>query len=423
MREGNTVPVSDLCDLVADQVDPRDRPGALYVGLSNLASGRLLRIGAGRASEVRSSKFLFRRGDTLYSKLRPYLDKAVLAQDDGTCTTELLVLRPKERVDPRLLVGVLHSRAFIQHALQGTTGAQHPRTSWSHIRDFRVPAVLHTEQEKATALVWLLHEALVACEASADAARSLKVGAMRLLFTRGLRGEAQKETEIGLMPESWSVARFGSVRLRLQYGTSVRCSNEPSPFPVLRIPNVESGGINVDSLKFGQLQTAVADRYKLEDGDLLFIRTNGVIERLGACAVYRGEPQNALFASYLIRAQIKRHRVDPAFVAHFFGSASGTALVTGRATPAADGKYNLNTAAIDDLPLPLPPTLGEQRGVAAILNAIDASTRLHFRRLYELQDLFKAVIDGLVKGSIRVADLDLSTIAGRVAKQGPGVVA
>jgi type I restriction enzyme, S subunit len=39
-------------------------------------------------------------------------------------------------------------------------------------------------------------------------AQDLKRGAMRTLFTRGLRGEAQRETEIGPVPESWDVGRL-----------------------------------------------------------------------------------------------------------------------------------------------------------------------------------------------------------------------
>ena len=62
---------------------------------------------------------------------------------------------------------------------------------------------------------------------------------MRTLFTRGLRGEPQNETEIGPVPESWEVVNFASVREKLQYGTSVRCTYEVSQHPVLRIPNIE----------------------------------------------------------------------------------------------------------------------------------------------------------------------------------------
>ncbi len=62
---------------------------------------------------------------------------------------------------------------------------------------------------------------------------NLKRATMRTLFTRGLRGEAQKETEVGPALESWNLVNFASVREKLQYGTSVRCTYDVSDHPVL----------------------------------------------------------------------------------------------------------------------------------------------------------------------------------------------
>lgn len=241
-------------------------------------------------------------------------------------------------------------------------------------------------------------------------AQDLKRAAMRALFTKGLRGEAQKDTEIGPVPESWDVVDFAEVREWLQYGTSTHCTYEATPYLVLRIPNIEPGYVKPDDLKYAKLSKAEAERYVLQDGDLIFIRTNGVIERLGACAVYAGQPEGALFASYLIRARLKLDQVEPRFVAYFYASDLGTSIVAGRATPPADGKYNLNTGTIDSLPLPLPPTLDEQREIVAVLDAIDRKIDLHKRKRAVLDELFKALLHKLMTGEIRVADLDLSAI-------------
>jgi restriction endonuclease S subunit len=240
--------------------------------------------------------------------------------------------------------------------------------------------------------------------------QELKHASMRELFTRGLRGEAQKETEIGLVPESWDVVDFASVREWLQYGTSVRCSLEPSSYPVLRIPNIEQSRVDVEELKYCDLSPHEAENYRLENGDMIFIRTNGVLDRLGSCAVYAGDPPNALFASYLIRARVLRDVIEPRFAAYFFGSKRGTDLIAGRATPAADGKYNLNTGTIDSIPLPLPPTLDEQREVVKILDAIDHKIDLHKRKKSVLEELFRSLLHKLMTGEIRVADLDLSAL-------------
>ncbi len=138
----------------------------------------------------------------------------------------------------------------------------------------------------------------------------------------------------------------------------------------------------------------------------MFIRTNGVLERLGSCAVYDGLPERALFASYLIRARVNCGLVDPRFVAHFYSSELGTSLVAARATPAADGKYNLNSGTIESLPLPLPPALQEQRQVVAILDLVDHTIELHRRKRALLEDLFNSLLHRFMTGEVRVGDVD-----------------
>jgi type I restriction enzyme S subunit len=367
------------------------------------------RSGNGKASEVQSHKFAFQRDDVLYGKLRPYLDKAVLAESDGLCTTELLVLRAKQGVSPRFLACVVHAPDFIAHAMTGITGAQHPRTSWNHIAHFEMPSYDLDAQRKIAGLLWRVHDLIVACETTTSTAQALQQVCMRELFSRGLCGEAQRESEIGVVPESWSVTTFSEIREWLQYGTSIHCTLEPRRFPVLRIPNVEPGRVNASALKYCELSEEEASKYILCHGDLLFIRTNGVLERLGSCAVYQGEPTRALFASYLIRARLKSG-IDPRYVAYFYASERGTSLIAGRATPAADGKYNLNTGTIDSLPLPLPPTLNEQQDIVAVLATIDRKIELHKKKRAVLEELFKTLLNKLVTGEIAVDDLDLSAL-------------
>lgn len=328
-------------------------------------------------------------------------------------------LRPlRDDVDPRFYVYFLQC-GFTQLGIFEGAGNKTtiPNLSRNRLAALDVPHPEIGEQRDIVRALARIREAMKVHDRSTILAQDLKRAAMRALFTKGLRGEAQKETDIGPVPESWNLVEFAEVRERLQYGTSTRCNYEPTAFPVLRIPNIEPGRVNTTDIKFGTLREDEAKRYLLKDGDLVFIRTNGVIERLGACAVFAGQPEGALFASYLIRAQLKPERADPYYVAYFFGSELGTSIVAGRATPAADGKYNLNTGTIDSLPLPLPPTLDEQREIVAILDAVDRKIDLHRRKRAVLDELFKALLHKLMTGEIRVADLDLSALDAKPAAE------
>ncbi|MBJ6765409.1 restriction endonuclease subunit S [Myxococcaceae bacterium JPH2] len=319
-------------------------------------------------------------------------------------TTAIRVI-DRARFDPRYVALFLHAcyLAGATESLQrATTGIRN--LDWQEYLQFEIPEIDLSEQRVLSRLLDGVRTSLLAEERQVVLASDIKRAAMTTLFTRGLRGEEQKESEIGLVPESWNVVNFSEVREWLQYGTSIHCTLEKKRYPVLRIPNVEPGRVNGLQLKYCDLPDEEARKYLLQDGDLLFIRTNGVLERLGSCAVYSGIPSTALFASYLIRARLKPN-VDSRYVAYFYASVLGTSLVAGRATPAADGKYNLNTGTIDSLPLPVPPSVDEQREIVGILEALDRMIDLHEQKRAVLDELFKSLLHKLLTATIRVDQL------------------
>lgn len=312
-------------------------------------------------------------------------------------------LRPKpgmvNRVDPRFYVFFLQS-GFTQLGIFDGAGNKTtiPNLSRNRLAALDVPFPPLTEQQAIVRSLGLVREAIDVQVGSLELAEALRRRVMAQVFSSGIRGEETRESEIGDVPASWDVVEFRKIREELRYGTSTRCTLAPATYPVLRIPNILSARIDSTELKYCEMADDEAERYALADGDLIFIRTNGVIERLGLCAVYRGTPEKALFASYLIRARLLPG-IDPDFVAYFFGSDVGTSLISSRATPAADGKYNLNTGIIDSLRVPIPP-LNEQKEIAAIIRACDQKTELHREKSAILRELYLRLLRGLMTGEI-----------------------
>jgi type I restriction enzyme S subunit len=324
-------------------------------------------------------------------------------------------LRPKvEDVDPRFYVYFLES-AFTQLGIFEGAGNKTtiPNLSSGRLAALEVPHPGLPEQQTIVDALSLIRSAVDLQVKSLGVAESLRASAMATVYSRGMRNAATADTDIGVLPVNWQVVEFSELRESLRYGTSQRCTPTPAAYPVLRIPNVLSARIDPSDLKFCDMPIAEADRYRLQDGDLIFIRTNGVIERLGLCAVYQGSPEGALFASYLIRARLK-DGIDPDFVAYFMGSPVGIDLIASRATPAADGKFNLNTGIIDSLPVPLPP-LEEQQEIAAVLRMIDLRLDLHRTRLDHLNELYQRMLYDLMTGAISIADLDVPARVGGAA--------
>ena len=366
-----------------------------------------------KGGEILSQKLAIPRQCVLFGKLNPRVQKVWNVRSSNefrrVASTEWLPILPREGNDQDYIYYLMWSDWVMPVAQQLVSGStpSRQRVEPKAFYEIEVPVPEIEEQRQIAGVLRLVQEQSRLQSRYVQILQALKRATMHTLFTRGLRGEAQKETEIGPVPEGWQLVNFATVRENLQYGTSIRCTYDVSEHPVLRIPNIEPQRITADDLKYCTLTGNDASKYQLENGDLVFIRTNGVLDRLGSCAVYNGYPAKALFASYLIRARVKPDYVVPHFAASFFDSEMGTSIVAGRAISASDGKFNLNTAAIDSLLLPLPPTLSEQREIVAVLDAIDRKIDLHRRKRAVLEELFKSLLHKLMTGEIRAGELDL----------------
>lgn len=409
--------LSDLCDFVGLQVDPSSRADEIYYGLEHVTPGRFLAIGEGKASDVQSSKYVFQSGDVLYGKLRPYLDKAIVAKQAGICTTELLVLRPKEGVDPRFLVGVVHAPSFVEHAVAGTTGVQHPRTSWNHISGFELPAFDPAEQTKIADLLWRVHDSLTANEAVIEAGSALKRAAMRTLFTRGLKGEAQKETEFGPVPQTWiekPLDDCATVQTGAAKGRKF-ADAETVDVPYLRVANVQDGHLDLTEMKEIRIRKSEVERYRLQTGDVV-LTEGGDFDKLGRGFIWQGELDLCVHQNHVFAVRPNKEELLPEFFAYLAQSAYGK----GYFLKVAHKTTNLaciNSTKLKAFPVLVPPTLDEQREIASILDTIDRKTDLHKRKRNVLDELFKSLLHKLITGEIRVGDLDLSSL-GKAPNEG-----
>jgi type I restriction enzyme, S subunit len=80
---------------------------------------------------------------TFFNKLRPYLDKAVIVENEGMCSTDLLVIKcNEEKILPHYLINLLHTPQFLNFATSTMTGTNHPRTSWESLKIFKIPLPL-----------------------------------------------------------------------------------------------------------------------------------------------------------------------------------------------------------------------------------------------------------------------------------------
>ena len=121
---------------VGDKIDAKESD-LRYFGLENIESftGKLL-----DSVELESEGIghRFQKDDVLFGKLRHYLAKVFLAQEEGLSSTEALVFRSSEVIYPKFLSYYCLSQDFINEVNGTTFGSKMPRASWDDISSFRM---------------------------------------------------------------------------------------------------------------------------------------------------------------------------------------------------------------------------------------------------------------------------------------------
>ena len=111
-------------------------------------SGKVIHKIRKYARDSSSTKHLFKKGQVLYSKLRPYLNKVVLADEEGFCTSEILPLNFSNVVEPQYALYYLMSPTFLKYANRCSYGVKMPRLGTADGRKAVFPLPPFEEQRR-----------------------------------------------------------------------------------------------------------------------------------------------------------------------------------------------------------------------------------------------------------------------------------
>ena len=181
--------------------------------------------------------------------------------------------------------------------------------------------------------------------------------------------ELKENLEIDI-PKEWKIANVGIIAKSIQYGTSEKADKNFNGIAVLRMGNIDDGKLNFDDLKYYPDNWKDSKKFLLDDGDVLFNRTNSA-ELVGKTAVYRKFHPPAVFAGYLIRVKIIDGVYLPLLLSHFINSIFGKLYIK-KVVSQQVGQANVNSKKLSDMSIPL-MSLEEQK---EILSKIEESFSL-----------------------------------------------
>lgn len=132
----------ELMTFAGSAVEPRRTPDQdfNYVSLEDIeaGTGRLFDPGPTPGREIASAKTRFQTGDLLYGRLRPYLQKVIIAGSEGVAATELFVLRVLEGVEAEFLQEVFLGPDHQASVSQLMSGARMPRIRADQLLDLQI---------------------------------------------------------------------------------------------------------------------------------------------------------------------------------------------------------------------------------------------------------------------------------------------
>ena len=203
------------------------------------------------------------------------------------------------------------------------------------------------------------------------------------------------------LPEGWAYATVEQIIIRSEYGTSVKCNYEADGVPVLRIPNVVVGDIDLFDIKFATQPVPMDAQSALQVGDVLMCRTNGSVSLVGRTAVVRAEfDVFHSFASYLLRFRFAETEVLPRWFHTIGDSQLGRSIIELNAASSA-GQHNVNLKLIHGMIIPLPPRAEQRRILAeverqlSVIQQAEGTIQINVRRIERLrQSILKKAFCG-----------------------------
>lgn len=269
-----------------------------------------------------------------------------------TVNQDLKALSPFEGILPAYILR--HLQADAQRILESAskTGTTVESIDLDRLKAYPIRLAPLPEQKRIVAKVDGLTSRTARARADLDRIPTLIARYKQRLLALAFSGEltAGWRAEAGL-PEPKPVA-IDSLSEGLRYGTAQKCYEEPKGTPVLRIPNLSSGRVSLDDLKYTELESTDLAKLILREGDILIVRSNGSADLVGRPALVTGKAVGLAYAGYLIRIRPNQDLVVPKYLTFMLEAPSIRKIIEDGAR-STSGVHNVNAKELGALRIPI----------------------------------------------------------------------
>ena len=303
------------------------------------------------------------------------------------------------KIQPKyILYYLLHfyNRGCTYELQQRTTGIRN--LNFKDYKKIQVPLPSLTEQRKIAFVLLKIQQATEQQHRIIETTRELKKSLMNKLFTEGLHGEEQKETEIGLIPKKWDVIEVDNLG-EIITGTTPPTNNKKY---------YTGGGFQfISPVDLGDTKYVYKTKKEIS---LEGLRVSRVLPKDAVLIVCIGSTTGKVGLTFKdksttnqqINTVICKDEFNPHFIYYLLNFECN--YIRSLSTPSP--VPILSKGKFQRAKIPIVKNKQEQDKIAEILSAIDEKIEKAEYRKQTLQALFKTMLNQLMTGKVRVKDFD-----------------
>jgi type I restriction enzyme S subunit len=317
----------------------------------------------------------------------------------GLVSPAYVVWKTKNGEDINFMSHLLKSPILLNKYLMVANGTVKRRravkkTSFENI-EISLPPI--EEQNAIGNLLNTIQESIKARLDELNLEREHKELLLTHIIHNGLTDNKTAHAKLGDIPSNWDVVKLGDTLKKTQYGLSIKGSTS-GKYPYLRMNSLSDGYVTNKNLQFVNVDESILATYKLNEGDLLFNRTNS-IELVGKTGLFNLSG-DYVFASYLVRLIANREKIIPEYLNAYINWSETQKRLKSIATKGV-GQSNINATKLSNLYMHLPP-ISEQKKIVELLVAFDNKLRALENEITLLKELFSSVLDELIERKLNI---------------------
>lgn len=299
---------------------------------------------------------------------------------------------------------------FLYYALKyrgvgdSISGSAQPQITGAGLRSIEFPAPPLPEQQKIATILSSVDNVIEKTRAQIDKLKDLKTGMMQELLTKGIGHTEFKDSPVGRIPLSWSIAELRDVCTSKYavvdgpFGSNLKTEHyRPTGIPVFQSGFVTSGRfvkreyVYVDAEKYNEQIRSSAGQ-----GDILMAKIG---MNAGACAIIPEDHSVGILAGNSLKITVDIDKISNTYLLSILHLMRYTGEMRRLLTETAQPAVSITT--LKSLKLALPP-LPEQHEITAALNSIDSKYTSIAEKLAHLKQIKKALMQDLLTGKVRV---------------------